>query len=297
MAVTTEEATAGGMAGGVALTALMVAAARAVETDRPDALARDEYARHFVRATPACSTWPVHPAQVPGGESNPLWGRLGRYFGLRTRVFDDSLLRQAATGVRQVVLLGAGLDTRVYRLPLPGDCTVFEIDQQDVLDFKQHTLDALDARPRARRVTVATDLRGDWLPALSAAGFDATRPTAWIAEGLLLYLPSAAERGLIDTIDAHSAPGSGLAYEVKHGTETPAVRNSPVYRAARDQIGVNLLTLFDPDPRPDSAHDLTERGWRTRIRTPFHYAHHHGRGPQEEQDDALAANRWVFAER
>ncbi|MFE9252036.1 SAM-dependent methyltransferase [Streptomyces sp. NPDC007088] len=275
----------------------MVAAARAVETGRPDALVQDAYARHFVRAAPACSTWPVHPAQVPGGESDPLWGRLGRYFGLRTRVFDDSLLRATAAGARQVVLLGAGLDTRVYRLPLPGDCAVFEIDRPDVLDFKQHTLDALDARPRARRVTVATDLRGDWVPALSAAGFDATRPTAWIAEGLLLYLPSAAERRLIDTIDAHSAPGSSLVYEVKYGTETPAVRDSPVYRAARDRIGVHLLTLFDPDPRPDSAHDLTTRGWHTKVRTPFDYTDHHGRGPRREPDDALAANRWVFAGR
>nr|MDT0524867.1 class I SAM-dependent methyltransferase [Streptomyces sp. DSM 41633] len=99
-----------GVAGGVGLTALLVAAARAVETHRPDALARDPYAEHFVRAARASALWPVRPEEVPGGEADPLWGRLGRYFGLRTRVLDDHLLRQAYGGVRQVVLLGAGLD-------------------------------------------------------------------------------------------------------------------------------------------------------------------------------------------
>lgn len=291
---------AAGVHGGVGLTALMVAAARAIETHRPDALARDEYAEHFVRATGACAGWPVHPDDVPGGDADPLWGRLGRYFGLRTRVFDDHLLRQAAAGARQVVLLGAGLDTRAYRLPWPPGCTVFEIDHEDVLAFKQHVLDGVDtpdAQPRAARVTVAADLRLDWIPALRTAGFDAAYPTAWLAEGLLLYLPSAAERRLTAAVDAHSAPGSTLAYETKPGTESAAVRDSPVYTAARERIGVDLLTLFDSDPRPDSAADLTGRGWHTRVRTPFDFTAHFARGPRPQPSDALATNRWTFASR
>ena len=286
-----------GVDGGVGLTALMVAAARAIETGRPDALARDEYAEHFVRAARACAGWPVHPDEVPEGDADPLWGRLARYFGLRTRVFDDHLLRCAGTGIRQVVLLGAGLDTRAYRLPWPHGCTVFDIDQEAVLAFKQHTLDASAAVPRARRVTVAADLRGDWTAVLSAAGFDPGRPTAWLAEGLLLYLPSAAERRLIDTVDALSAPGSTLAYEVKLGVESAAVRNSPIYTATRDRIGIELLALFDPDPRPDSATDLAGRGWRTEVRVPFDFTRRHGRGPEPLEDDALSANRWTFATR
>ncbi|PCG87516.1 hypothetical protein CIB93_03545 [Streptomyces sp. WZ.A104] len=117
----------------------MVAAARAVETHRPDALARDVYAEHLVRAArpsarwPArpSARWPVRPDQVPDGDADPLWGRLGRYFGLRTRVLDDFPLRQTYGGVRQAVLLGAGLDTRALRLDWPSGCTVFEVDQED----------------------------------------------------------------------------------------------------------------------------------------------------------------------
>ncbi|WP_421106823.1 class I SAM-dependent methyltransferase [Streptomyces sp. NEAU-S77] len=285
-----------GVARGVGQTALMVAAARAIEAHRPDALARDPYAEHFVRAAGrASANWPVRPQQVPGGDADPLWGRLGRYFGLRTRVLDDFLLARARAGTRQVVLLGAGLDSRAYRLDWPPGCTVFEIDQEPILAFKHGVLDGLRDAPRAERVTLAADLRSDWAGALTAARFDPAKPTAWLAEGLLLYLPSAAERLLVETVDGLSAAGSALAYEVKLGTESAAVRDSPVYSAARLRIGVDLLALFDGEPRPDTAGDLTARGWSTTVRTPFDFTSRYGRGPRPERHDALAANRWVFA--
>jgi methyltransferase (TIGR00027 family) len=287
---------AAGVEAGVGLTALMVAAARAVESGRADALARDEYAEHFVRAARACAGWPIRPEEVPAGDADPLWGRLGRYFALRTRVFDDHLLAGAEAGTRQVVLLGAGLDTRAYRMPWPNGTTVYEIDQEPVLAFKERTLDTLAAVPRARRVTIAADLRlDDWPHALTREGFDAARPTAWLAEGLFLYLPSAAERRLVSTLTAHSAPGSTFAYEVKQGIESAAVRDSPIYRATRERIGIDLLALFDPEPRPDSAADLTAHGWHTETHTPFDFTDRLGRGPRPEHPDALAANRWTFA--
>lgn len=278
-------------------TALLVAAARAIETRRADALARDEYAEGFVRAAGVCAGWPLRPEEVPDGDADPLWGRLGRYFGLRTRVFDDHLLAAARAGIRQVVLLGAGLDTRAYRLPWPDGCTVFEVDREEVLAFKHRTLDGTAAVPRARRVALAADLRQDWAARLRAAGFEPGRPTAWLAEGLLLYLPSAAEAQLMATVDALSAPGSTFGYEVKYVAESAAVRSSPVYTAARERIGVDLLALFDGDPRPDSAADLTAHGWRAQVRTPFQFSRRLGRGPLPEPDDALAANRWTFAVR
>lgn len=280
---------------GVGVTALLVAAARAIETSRPDALARDTYAEHFVRAAPACADWPLTADQVPGGDTDPLWGRLGRFFGLRTRVFDDFLLRRAAEGSRQVVLLGAGLDTRAHRLPWPQGSTVFEIDQRDVLAFKRSVLDALGAVPRAERVAVAADLRQDWTAALLAAGFDPARPTAWLAEGLVPYLPPAAERELLATIHAHSAPGSALAYEVKQGVDPVEARDYPIYAAARERIGVDLLALFSTEQRPDSVAELTALGWSTAVRGPFDFTRLHGRGPQPAEKDAVAANRWIFA--
>ncbi|MCP2170142.1 class I SAM-dependent methyltransferase [Goodfellowiella coeruleoviolacea] len=284
-----------GVSGGVGLTALMVAAARAIETHRHDTLVRDVYAEHFVRAAPASSGWPVRMREVADGDANPLWGRLGRYFGLRTRVLDDFLLRSVRAGARQVVLLGAGLDTRAFRLDWPPGRVVFEIDRADVLAFKHEVLSSVGAVSRVARTPIAADLRADWADALVGAGFDAATPTAWLAEGLLLYLPSAAEQRLIQTVNRVSAAGSALAFEVKLDRESPAVRANPVYSSTKRQIGVDLLALFDGEARPDSAGDLSRLGWATAVHTPFHFTRRYGCGPQPEQNDALASNRWVFA--
>lgn len=287
-----------GVEEGVGLTALMVAAARAIETHRHDSLARDVYAEHFVRAARASADWPVRLEQVPGGDADPLWGRLGRYFGLRTRVLDDFLLERVRAGTRQVVLLGAGLDARAYRLGWPPGCTVFELDQEEVLAFKDRVLEGLGAAPTAERVTIGIDLRLDWVKALTGAGLDLAAPTAWLAEGLFLYLPHAAERALIEAVDGLSAAGSALAYEIKLGTESAAVRESAIYAAAK-RTGIDLLRMFDGEPRPDSAADLAARGWSTEVHTAFDFTDRHGRGPRPEpaRPDALTANRWVFANR
>ncbi|MFE5590322.1 class I SAM-dependent methyltransferase [Streptomyces sp. NPDC056549] len=288
----------GGVGVGVGRTALLVAAARAIETHRPDALAHDPLAEHFVRAATVSADWPVHPDQVPDGAADPLWGRLGRYFGLRTRALDDHLLRSVRAGVRQVVLLGAGLDARAFRLDWPPGCTVHEIDTEQVLAFKREVLDVIGARPTAARRTVPADLRGDWADALVRAGFDRTVPTAWLAEGLLLYLPADAERRLVARVHALSARGSTLAYELKEVVaESAAIRTAPVYLAARQRLGIDLPTLFAAGRRPDTVGELTRRGWTVAVHSPFDFTAVHGRGPLPERDDALAANRWVFAER
>lgn len=282
---------------GVGLTAVLVAAARAMETHRHDTLAEDPYAEHLVRAATAASTWPVRIEDVPDGDANPLWGRLGRYFGLRTRVFDDFLLRSTVAGARQVVLLGAGLDTRAFRLAWPQHTTVYELDQPDVLSFKRAVLADLGATPRVAHRSIGVDLRDDWAMPLVADGFDATAPSTWLAEGVLLYLPSAAERRMIDTVDRLAVPGSAMAYEVKQHRESPAVRRSPIYTATTRQTGVDLLALFDTEPRPDSAAALGDRGWSTSTHTAFDFTRQYGRGPLPEPDDALAVNRWVFADK
>ncbi|MCX4598227.1 class I SAM-dependent methyltransferase [Streptomyces sp. NBC_01549] len=284
-----------GVDGGVGLTALLVAAARAIETHRHDSLAKDVYAEHFVRAAPACADWPVRIQQVPDGDGNPLWGRFARYFGLRTRVLDNFLLRSVRTSARQVILLGAGLDTRAFRLDWASDCVVFEIDRAGVLAFKHQVLTDLSATPKVKRVPVPVDLRADWVTALTTAGFDPATPSVWLAEGLLFYLPSPAETYLIDTVDRLTTEGSALAFEVKLEKNLLEYRDSAIYTATREQIGIDLLHLFDKGPRPDSAGDLAAKGWSTSVHTPFDFTHQHGRGPLPEPNDALEGNRWVFA--
>ncbi|GGZ96661.1 class I SAM-dependent methyltransferase [Streptomyces bluensis] len=284
-----------GVDGGVGLTALLVAAARAIETHRHDSLAQDVYAEHFMRAAPASAGWPVRMEQVPDGDENPLWGRFARYFGLRTRVLDDFLLRSVQAGARQVVLLGAGLDARAFRLDWPSDCVIFEIDREGVLEFKHNVLGALPAAPKTARVPVPIDLRADWVTALTDAGFDTAAPSVWLAEGLLFYLPSAAETHLIDAVHRLSTGGSALAFEVKLEKDLLDYRDSPLYTATKHHIGIDLLQLFDKEARPDSARDLADRGWSTSVHTPFDFTRRHGRGPLPEPNDALEGNRWVFA--
>ncbi|MFJ5919568.1 class I SAM-dependent methyltransferase [Streptomyces ardesiacus] len=287
-----------GVAGGVGVTALLVAAARAIETHRADSLAQDDYAEHFVRAAPASAGWPVRLRQVPDGDSDPLWGRFARYFGLRTRVLDDFLLDSLHTGgARQVVLLGAGLDARAFRLDWPPGCVLYEMDRQGVLAFKHQVLDALSAAPRTRRVPVPADLRADWAGALTDAGFDPSAPTVWLVEGLLFYLPSAAETHLIGAVDRLSARGSALAYEVKLDKDLLEHRDSPLYTATHQQLGIDLLDLFSLEPRPDSAAALAHKGWTTAVHSPFDFTRRHGRGPLPEPNDALGGNRWVFGAR
>ncbi|GAA3755775.1 class I SAM-dependent methyltransferase [Streptomyces tremellae] len=286
-----------GVEGGVGATALLVAAARAIESHRPDALVHDPYAEHFVRAAGASAGWPLRPEQVPGGGADPLWGRLGRYFALRTRALDDALREAAGAGIRQFVLLGAGLDTRAYRLRWPEGTTVWEVDRPNVLAFKERILAHAQAVPAAGRVAVPADLRENWAPRLPAAGLDPAAPTGWLAEGVLLYLPGAVERHLLAAVDELSAPRSTLCYEIKPVREVETLRDSPVYAATRDRLGVDLLRLFEGSPRPDSASDLAARGWRCSVQSPFDHTRRYGRGPLPEPDDALAANRWVFAEK
>ncbi|NED17558.1 class I SAM-dependent methyltransferase [Streptomyces sp. SID9913] len=298
---THQQADVEGVDGGVGLTALLVAAARAIETHRPDSLARDAYAEHFVRAAPACAHWPGRIEEVPDGDDDPLWGRFARYFGLRTRVLDDFLLTSVRTGPRQVVLLGAGLDTRAFRLDWPAGCSVFEVDRASVLAFKQHVLTNLSptrnlsTAPKVKRVLVPVDLRADWVDALTTAGFDPGAPSVWLAEGLLFYLPAPAETHLIDTLDGLTTGGSALAFEAKLEKDLLAYRDSPIYTATREQTGIDLLHLFDREPRPDSAGALAGRGWSTSTHTPFDFTRRHGRGPLPEPNDALEGNRWVFA--
>ncbi|MFG2721679.1 class I SAM-dependent methyltransferase [Streptomyces sp. NPDC048416] len=284
-----------GVDGGVGLTALLVAAARAIETHRHDSLAQDVHAEHFVRAAPACTGWPLRIEQVPDGDANPLWGRFARYFGLRTRVLDDFLLRSVRGNARQVVLLGAGLDTRAFRLDWPSDVVVFELDRAGVLAFKQQVLSDLSAAPTADRVPVPVDLRADWVTGLTAAGFDPALPSVWLAEGLLFYLPSPTETYLIDTVDRLTTDGSALAFEAKLEKDLLAYRDSTIYTAVREQIGMDLLHLFDQGARPDSAGTLSARGWSVSVHTPFEFTRRHRRGPLPEPNDALEGNRWVFA--
>jgi methyltransferase (TIGR00027 family) len=203
----------------VGATALGVAAARAADTESDNPLISDPYARIFLD-TVGDGVWnwyggPELPAEVVEAEPDmpQRMQALVSYFATRTKFFDTSFVDAGNAGIRQAVILAAGLDARSWRLPWPDGTTVYELDQHRVLDFKASTLHAHGAEPKANRVAVAVDLRHDWPTALQQAGFDPSAPSVWSIEGLLMYLPAAAQDLLFDRIQDLAAPGSRIAVE------------------------------------------------------------------------------------
>jgi len=203
----------------VGATALGLAAARAADTESDNPLINDPFAR-IVLDTVGDGVWnwyggPELPAEVVEAEPEmpQRMQALVSYFATRTRFFDTSFIDATNAGIRQAVILAAGLDARSWRLPWPDGTTVYELDQDRVLDFKASTLHEHGAEPKANRVAVAVDLRHDWPTALQQAGFDPSAPSVWSIEGLLMYLPAAAQDLLFERIHELAAPGSRIAVE------------------------------------------------------------------------------------
>lgn len=201
------------LASSVGSTATMVAAQRVLS--HREGLIDDPFAEPLVRAVGLDFFVRALDGEISLGDIDPRFDprRAAEGMAVRTRHFDRLFSDAAAARVRQAVILAAGLDARAYRLPWPAGTTVFELDQPEVIAFKGDTLAGLGAEPKADRRAVAIDLRDDWPKALLANGFDSSQPTAWIAEGLLIYLPPEAQDLLFDRIDELSAPGSRVATE------------------------------------------------------------------------------------
>jgi methyltransferase (TIGR00027 family) len=259
----------------VGATAVMVAAARAAETDRADALIRDPFAKDLV-AGAGTGIWEFmldseFIAKV--GEADPevaaIIEHMGSYQAVRTHFFDAFFTAAVEAGIRQIVILASGLDSRAYRLPWPAGTTVFEIDQPKVLEYKAETLKSHGATPSATRRAVPIDLRDDWPKALRDNGFDPTQPTAWLAEGLLMYLPAEAQDRLFENVTALSAPGSRISAETVgiHSAERRERMRERFGKLAAqfgidDTLDVGELTYEDPN-RADVAVWLAEHGWRS----------------------------------
>ena len=249
----------------VGATALGVAASRAAETAGSNPLIRDEFARVLVSSAGPAWARLTDPelAWLDGDDDGRRAHRIGiDYQAVRTHFFDEYFDDAAEAGIRQVVILAAGLDSRAYRLNWPDGTAVYEIDQPKVLEYKTGILQQHGAAPTASRRPVPIDLRDDWPAALAAAGFDRTRPTAWLAEGLLPYLPSDAQDRLFEMFTALSAPGSQVAIEA-FGMNSRS--NSQRWLRMRERLGLDVnvqaLTYHEPD-RSDAAQWLTNHGWQ-----------------------------------
>ncbi|ORW33703.1 SAM-dependent methyltransferase [Mycobacterium paraense] len=260
------------LATSVGATATMVAAGRARATR--DALIDDPFAEPLVRAVGVdfMTRWAAGElssadVDVPGAP----WGmqRMTDMMAARTRYIDAFFAAAGEAGIRQVVILASGLDARAYRLPWPAGTTVFEVDQPEVIAFKQATIAELGATPTADLRAVPIDLRHDWPAALRQAGFDTGRPAAWAAEGLLGFLPAEAQDRLLDQVTELSADGSRLVAEVFWNTGVSGdALNAASGKWRENGLDIALGDLGFPGERNDVATYLADRGWRP-ARTPL----------------------------
>jgi methyltransferase (TIGR00027 family) len=273
---------------GVGITALSVAAARAVDTSRADGLIRDPFAAAFVEAASPPRPIPTHADDIPADDHT--WGPLSRLLALRSKFFDDYFFSATAAGLRQVVILAAGLDCRAFRLDWPSGTTVYEIDQPRVLEFKDQVLAGLGARPASARRLVPVDLRDDWVTALREAGFDSARPTAWLAEGLLPYLPDEAIMRLINAIHELSAPGSTVGIE--HFDNAQAVFDDPKVAEGADDRGIDTGALFAGGSKKSPDEYLSSLGWQTTTESIFELSDRYAR-PLGGVESQLFGGRYI----
>jgi methyltransferase (TIGR00027 family) len=199
------------------------------------------------------------------------------YTACRTKFFDDYFLAAAGDGIRQAVILAAGLDSRAWRLAWPAGCVVYEIDQPKVLAFKTGTLESHALSPVASHISVGIDLRLDWPTALAQAGFDASVPTAWSAEGLLPYLTAEAQDLLFERIQSLSAPGSRVAVEAftnEFFSPDSAARReeqTELYRDVAIKLGGKDITesgnLLYEEQRTEVVDWLQAHGWTVTAAT------------------------------
>ena len=277
------------LASSVGATATMVAAARALASEAADPIINDPFAAPLVRAVGLDFFRRLVDGEVTEADDGSVkdLGLETDSIAVRTRFFDDFFLNAARDGVRQAVILAAGLDARAYRLSWPPGSVVYEVDQPEVVHFKTTAMSDLGAAPTADRRTVAVDLRDDWPAALRRSGFDPAQPTSWSAEGLLMYLPPDAQDRLFDNITELSAPGSKLATEY-HGDDSGATMSERAQafnqRWANIGCDIDLSGLFFDGERSNVVEYLADRGWEVSTRPRRDFFADYGRlFPDDEQ--------------
>ncbi|WP_343571779.1 class I SAM-dependent methyltransferase [Mycobacterium sp.] len=298
----------------VGATALGVAAARAADTESSDPLIDDPFARVFLdRVGHGVWDWfggPELPAAVVEAEPDmpQRMQALVSYFATRTKFFDTAFMDAANAGVRQAVILAAGLDARSWRLPWPDGSTVYELDQDRVLDFKLETLRNHGAEPKATRVPVAVDLRQDWPTALRQAGFDPSAPSVWSIEGLLMYLPATAQDLLFERIHELAAPGSRIAVEGL-GPEFAVPELRDVRRERMDRVRELMAEagsqievpktdeLWYFEERDDVADWLRRHGWGVTATPSDELMASYGRPSPEGLEEASPTHWFISGQR
>jgi methyltransferase (TIGR00027 family) len=190
---------------------LFVAAVRARENERSNPLFKDQLSSMLAGSEGLAwlSASEASPDSNYHRDSFP-------YLEVRTRYFDDwtqEAVRECKA--KQLVLLGAGMDTRAFRLHWPEGLRFWEIDTPELFALKEARLQSAGVRLGLERITVEADLTtGDWVKLLLDSGFRKNRPTVWLAEGLFQYLAAADVEQILQGTASISAAGSRFGSEI-----------------------------------------------------------------------------------
>ncbi|MET9225516.1 SAM-dependent methyltransferase [Lentzea sp. NPDC003310] len=262
-------------ADGLSRTALYTAWVRAAETD----LFTDPLAGHLLRELGDHEGLASFVEQMRSSANG-----FATYHLVRTRYFDDRLGEAFAAGVRQVVTLAAGIDGRPARLPCPPGTRWFELDLPAMTEFKTALLARSGLRLSCDRAGVAADLTTDWANPLRQAGFTSSRPTAWLVEGVLMYLTPSQGDALLDAVTALSAPGSHLFLEHLQASMLGS-------RGSRVREGLKKQEVVFAAGRDDIADWLGAAGWRAEVHAGDDPAIGHGRSVAPVPAAWLASGR------
>lgn len=182
----------------VSLSSRAMAVARAIETQRPDGLFKDPLAAILAGEDIIAEFTPkVQQYEDNGAPLVPV----------RTRFFDDFLLSKIDQ-IRQVVILGAGMDTRAFRLPWHPQTYIYELDRTEVIQYKESILNKIPSK--CYRRCIETDIRGAWSDLLLSQGYQLEVPSVWIMEGFIYYLSETEVHELLKIISQLSTSGSWI---------------------------------------------------------------------------------------
>lgn len=182
--------------------------------------------------------------------------RFLRFLALRTRFFDEAVVRALEHDVHQIVILGAGYDARALRFHTPG-VRFFEVDHPATQADKRDRLERVGASLDGITFVPADFTEPGLADALAAAGHERPLPTQFLCEGVLRYLPEHWFQELLRVPAQLATPGSELAVSISTRAAEPRTGEDERRRALADQ-GEPVLTV---PPRDIALQWVTDAGW------------------------------------
>lgn len=210
----------------------------------------DPYAIHFI--DPVKVAWAKdHPAEIKalGDEIEKMMPGWNNAIRGRVRYFDDVVQNAASRGFSQLVILGAGYDTRAYRTgTLKGHIRVFEVDRPATQERKTGIIKKIFGQLPDHVTFIPHEIgNGPWWPALSAAGFSPKEKTLYLLEGLVMYLTRPDAEGLLTGIAEHTGAGSVVLFDFVPQSMADGSSDAEGGRNIRDwtiKIGEPILSGF-----------------------------------------------------